>query len=69
MKYDDLSAAEQARVARAAGDFLRFGGHKNLAAACEDLGMEPVELWNQIMREAGIPEHEPPLMIQVAQAH
>ncbi len=57
------------RASKAMVTFLTDSGFVNLAEACEDLGLEPQELWNQIMREAGVPEHEMPVMIQVAQEH
>lgn len=49
----------------AVANFLRDGGHNNLAEAMETLGMEPQELWSMIVIEAGLPDCVPPQMIEV----
>ncbi len=63
--YDDLDDRTQGEIGRAVVNFLRDGGHRNLAGAMDTLGMEAQELWSMIVADAGLPDCTPPQMIQV----
>ena len=64
-KYDDLPDIAQARMDRAVYDFLVHNEYRNLRHACEILNMPPQQVFDKIMAEAGLPECEMPLSIQV----
>ena len=65
MKFDDLNAEDQAEASRAVMHFLKINGYRHLMDACERRGIDGQTLWNVIMQDAGIPEHEMPALIQI----
>ncbi len=50
---------------KAVRDFLKRGGYTNMAEGGQDLGLQPQELWNKIMREADLPLSEMPETMRV----
>ncbi len=66
LDFEELDAKTQARAASAVKNFLRDGGYKNFLAAIYDLAMEPHDLWSMVMRDAGLPECRPPMIIRTA---
>ncbi len=50
---------------KAVRDFLKRGGYTNMAEGGQDLGLQPQELWNKIMREADLPLSEMPETFRV----
>ncbi len=55
----------QAAQMRAVREFLEQGGYVNMAEGGQDLGLQPQELWNKIMREADLPLSEMPETFRV----
>ena len=65
VKYDDLPAEVQAEADQAVADFLKRNMCANLEEAGNDVGLSPQELWYRIMGDAGLPQCEMPLSLQV----
>ncbi len=55
----------EAAQSKAVLEFLERTGYANMEEGCRDLGLQPQELWNKIMREADLPLSETPEYIQV----
>ena len=63
-RFDDIDDDARYRAGVAVREFLQDGGYEHLAAAMDDLDMGAQELRSMIMRDAGLPDCAPPLMIQ-----
>ena len=54
---------DQRDAVAAVGNFLKINGYDSLLEASERRSVDFQTLWNEIMRDAGVPEHEPPEII------
>ncbi|MGF1641191.1 MAG: hypothetical protein ACFCUO_09610 [Rhodospirillales bacterium] len=52
--FEDLSPADRAAAAGAASRFLLENDYASLDDACQDLAVDPQDLWDRIMDVAGL---------------
>ncbi len=55
MDFDDLPAADRAKAAHAASQFLLSHDFASFDEACRELETPLQELWDRIMSRAGLP--------------
>ena len=61
MRFEDLPPDTRQAAERAACRFLLTNGYVSLDEAGLTLGLTLPDLWSRILREAGLPESDPPV--------
>lgn len=61
MCFEDLPLNVRHDAERAVCRFLLQNQYISLDEACQTLDLTLAELWRQILREAGLPESDPPV--------
>jgi hypothetical protein len=59
-RFEDLPLDTRHDAERAACRFLLKNGYVSLDEACQDRDLTLGELWSRILREAGLPDCDPP---------
>ncbi|MBL8258771.1 MAG: hypothetical protein JNM60_03040 [Candidatus Competibacteraceae bacterium] len=60
MRFEALPLDVRQTIERAACRFLVEKGYVSLDEACQSLDLTLPDLWNRMLREAGLPESDPP---------
>lgn len=60
MRFEDLPPEERYQIERAACRFLVVHRYVSLDEACQTLDLTLPDLWQRILRDAGLPESDPP---------
>lgn len=60
MRFEQLALEARRAVERAACRFLIENRYVSLDEACQHLDLTLPDLWSRILREAGLPDSEPP---------
>ncbi len=59
-RFEDLPRDTRHDAERAACRFLLLNRYVSLDEACQDRDLTLAELWSRILREAGLPDCDPP---------
>ena len=60
MRFEDLPLSDRHAAESTASRFLARQGYVSLDEACETLDLTLSELWSRLMRDAGLPDCDPP---------
>jgi hypothetical protein len=60
MRFEDLPPEARHEVERVASRFLVANRYISLDEACQTLDLTLPDLWERILRQAGLPESDPP---------